>query len=77
MVWKVCYEILYYQSKLLQIKFPPFHDFDGLYGLSFLEIYIYVNRATLLIFDWKKYTSIRSWSYYLLNSYVIFLFRFS
>ena len=39
------------------MKLPPFHVFCGLYEFSFQEIYIYVNKATLLILDWKKYTS--------------------
>ena len=41
----------YYKSKLLQIKLPLFHVFHGLHELNFLEIYVYVNKAILLIFD--------------------------
>ena len=74
---QVCYEILNHESKLLQIKVPLFHVFHGLHESIFLEIYIYVNRETLLIFDWKKHTSNSIWFYYLLYHYSIFLFRFS
>ena len=52
MHWEeVCYEILDYGSKLLLIKLPLFHVFHELHEFNFLKIYIYINRATLLIFD--------------------------
>ena len=70
--WEVCYEILDYESKLLQIKL---HLFQGLHEFNFLEIYY--DRATFLIFDWKKYTLNSIYFYYLLNSYLIFLFCLS
>ena len=47
----VSYEILDYASKPLQIKLPLFHVFRGWHEFSFLRRYIYVNKATLLIFD--------------------------
>ena len=47
---EVCHEILDYISKLVQIKLPLFHVFRGLQEFSFLDIYIYVSKATLLIF---------------------------
>ena len=58
MPWEeVCYEILDYKSKLLQIKLPLFHIARGLlHEFNFLEIYTYVNKATLLIHVLKKYT---------------------
>ena len=74
---QVSYEILNHESKLLRIKVPLFHVFHGLHEFIFLEIYIYVNRETLLIFDWKKHTSDSIWFYYLVYHYSIFLFRFS
>ena len=54
---EVCYEILGYESEVLQIKLPLFYVFHGLYESDFLEIYVYANKVTLLIFDWNKYTS--------------------
>ena len=45
------YEILDYKSKHLQIQLPLFHVFRGFHEFNFLEIYIYVDKATLLIFD--------------------------
>ena len=55
---KGCYEILIdYESKLSQIKFPLFYIFHELHEFSFLEIYISVNKAILLIFDWTRDTS--------------------
>ena len=50
---KVCHEIIDYISKPVQIKLPLFHVFRGLQEFSFLDIYIYVSKATLLIF-WLK-----------------------
>lgn len=41
----------------LQIKLLLFHVFGRLHELSFLGLHIYVNKATLLMFDWNKYTS--------------------
>ena len=75
MPWEqVCYKILDYESKYLQIKLPIFYVFHGLRESDFLKIYIYVSKATLLIFDWNrnKYTSNSLWFYYLQNSYLIF-----
>ena len=43
--------MLDYKSKLLHIKLPLFHVFRGLHESNYLEIHIYVNKATLLIFD--------------------------
>ena len=57
-----------------------FHVFRGFYEFNFLELYIYVNKTTLLMFGWKKYTSNGIWFYnlltYLLNSSLISSFCF-
>ena len=55
---EVFYETLDYESKL-----SLFHIFHGLHEFNFLDIYIYVDKATLLIFDWNKYTSNSIWFY--------------
>ena len=59
--------------KQTQIKLPLFQVFHRLHEFNFLVTYIYVNKATLQIFDWKKYTSNSISFYYLLNSYLLFL----
>ena len=47
MPWEdICYEILDYELKFLQIKLP-----------LFIEMYTHISKAILLISDWKKYTS--------------------
>ena len=49
MHWEeVCYKTLYYESKFLQIKLALFHTFHVFHEFKFLEIYIYVNKVTLL-----------------------------
>lgn len=45
---EVCYKILDYEPKRLQIQLPLIQLFRGLHEFSFLEIYIYVDKATLL-----------------------------
>ena len=51
MRWEVvCYKTLYYESKFLQIKLALFHTSHGFHEFRFLEIYIYVNKVTLLTF---------------------------
>ena len=51
----VYYEITDYESKLSRIKLPLFQVFRGLHEFNFIEIYIYINKTTLMIFDWKKF----------------------
>ena len=49
-----CYEILDYEWNFHKWKLLLFHIFRE---FSFLKKYICVNKETLLIFDWNKYTS--------------------
>ena len=52
MLWEQNFcEIIDYESKLLQIQVPLSHVFHGLHWFNFLEIYVYADKATLLIFD--------------------------
>ena len=57
-----------------------FPRFLWILRVQLLEVFIYVNKAVLLIFSWKKYTSNKIWFYLLtelINNYLIFLFCFS
>ena len=58
-------------------KLLLFHVFRGLHQFIFLKICIYANKATLLVFEWKKYTAISICFYYFFNNYLILLFCFS
>ena len=52
MLWEQnCYEIINYESKLLQIQVPLSHVFHGFHWFNFLEIYVYADKATLVISD--------------------------
>ena len=48
---EISYEILDYESKLLQIRTSPFRRFPWMAPVQF-SMKIYVNKATLLIFDY-------------------------
>ena len=57
---EISYEIPDYESKLLQIRTSPFRRLPRMALVQF-SMKIYVNKATLLIFDylfnWNKNTS--------------------
>lgn len=47
-----------------------FSCFPWILQVQFLEIYNYINKATLLIFHWNKYTSNKILLHYLLNDFL-------
>ena len=70
---EVCYKILDYEPKRLQIQLPLIQLFRGLHEFSFLEIYIYVDKATLLEKMYLKQYLILSFTKSLSNIFLLFL----
>ena len=75
MFWEQnCYEIINYESKLLQIQVPLSHVSHGFHWFSFLEIYVYADKSTLVIFDIQLY--LKQYLILLLTNLLLNIFLF-